>query len=191
MNVTTKAKIDLRTGVIELEGSEEFVSKYLDEFKRHFEGAPILRETDKEKSTAKAGTRKKPHQPTPSGEHKKVGPKKIEVEEFEIKGNSKAKIPSLKDFLEEKKAIESSPKTILAVGYYVTQMLKKEEFSEGNIEFAYRALGLTGRPAHLHQTIINKKNKAVWFETGSDSTHWKVGRVGQLYVEEKMPEKEE
>lgn len=191
MTSVAKARIDVNSGIIELEGSEEFVTKYLDEFKTQIKtqsnpSGRLRQAGDSGKKETKTVQREKD-----AGERKKSGPRKIDVEEFEVKGDSKTQVPSLKAFLEEKKAMEKSPKTILAIGYYITHIRSKEEFSEGNIEFAYKALQLTGRPANLHQVLINRKNKERWYEQGSDSTHWKLGRLGQLYVEESMPDKTE
>ena len=187
MSTNAKVKIDLTTGIIELEGSEAFVTKYLDEFKAKV-GQPIPttpaykpRLPRKASRSAKTAS----EQTTPKDRKKSV-PKKIEIEEFETNGDTKLHIPSLKAFLDEKKATTSSTKMIVAVGYYVTYLLKQPEFSEGNIEFAYKVLRVSGRPTHLHQTIINKKNTDSWFEDGTESTRWKLSRVGQLYVEETM-----
>lgn len=190
MSITTRAKINMFEGVIELEGTEEFVSKYLDEFKSKLDRKEDIAGTHVKSEQRKPKSKKKLKEDAHS-KLKKRTPKKIKIEEFDINNDSKGKIPSLKDFLDEKKATDSSPKTILAVGYYITHFKKASEFSEGNIEFAYKALRLTRRPLHLHQTIINKKNKEVWFEQGSDSYHWKLSRVGELFVEGSMPEKAE
>ena len=183
MNATTKVRIDLNAGIIEIEGSEQFVTKYLDEFKTLIGRVPNSTKAHRKSNRSRP---KKNDEGDDSKDKKKVVPKKIKVEEFDIDGNTKEGISSLKEFLDEKKAMESAPKAIIAVGYYITHLLGESEFSEGNIEFAYKALRLTGRPTHLHQIIINRKNSDAWFEQGSDSTHWKLSRVGQLYVEESM-----
>jgi hypothetical protein len=190
MSITTRAKVNMFEGIIELEGTEEFVSKYLDEFKSKLDRKENITATHVKSEQKRPKSKKKIKENTHSISKKRT-PKKIEIEEFDINSDSKGKAPSLKDFLDDKKATDSPPKTILAVGYYITHFKKASEFSEGNIEFTYKALRLTGRPLHLHQTIINKKNKEVWFEQGSDSNHWKLSRIGELFVEESMPEKAE
>ncbi len=83
---------------------------------------------------------------------------------------------------------KSAPKFVITVGYYITSILKLEEFSEGNIEYAYKALGSTNRPAHLHQIIINQKNTKHWFEEGSSGDKWKLSRLGEIYVESSLKE---
>lgn len=181
----TKAKINFIEGIIELEGSEEFVSKYLDEFKENLskkpyqdvKKQPIVPEEIKHEKTGEQKTKKK------------IGAKKIDVKEFYIDGDKSNGVPSLKEFFEQKKPGKSASKRILAVGYYVTHYANQEEFSEGNIEYAYKALNLTGRPAHLHQIIINQKNEKGWFDEGSITDNWKISRIGEIFVDEHLPEK--
>jgi len=120
---------------------------------------------------------------------KSNGPKNIEPEEFNHLGNEEGKIPSLKEFMQTKKVNNSVHERILAIGYYITHYFKKDEFSEGNIEFVYIALDLTPSPGHLHQLHVNLKNDGdkKWIEKGSDSSHWKISRLGSIEIQTKMP----
>jgi len=126
--------------------------------------------------------KEKPSQKTKT---KKGIPTKIIPEKFDISGNKST--PSLKAFLKEKKPSASANERILVIGYYITNKLKKNEFSEENIEFAYRVLQLSGRPKHLHQSFIDIRNKKFWIEQGSDTNLWTISRIGEIYVEEKLP----
>lgn len=178
-----KVRINLKEGILELEGSEEFVSKYLELYKEKLLTTPLNNNiTEKKEKSEKPKTNKKKKEVDPT--KKKTSPKKIEIEKFSFEGDSKKTIPSLKDFLNEKKVDDkSAPKFIVTVGYYITTILELDEFSEGNIEYAYKALGFTNRPAHLHQIIINQKNSKNWFEEGSSGNRWKISRIGEIYVE--------
>jgi len=188
MTEITKAKINLKEGVIDLEGTETFVSKYLDEFKEKFTNIKIpvtnfSQETVKNQVlTSKI---------TPENKTKKVKKvKKIEIEAFDIDGDVTKNIPSLSEFFKEKNPGKNASKVILTLGYYITSKLNLSEFSEGNIDYGYKALNLTGKPAHLHQIIINQKNEKQWYEEGSDTSKWKLSRIGEIFVEEKLNGKE-
>jgi len=114
----------------------------------------------------------------------KKKPKDIEPEEFNL--NAKGNIPSLKDFLGEKKP-KSVADHIAVIAYYITKLKKiKDTFTEGNIEYAYRVLKLKKRPKYLGQIIINKKNQDFWFES-LESGEWKVKRNCDIYVEQNLP----
>ncbi|HAY34162.1 MAG TPA: hypothetical protein DCY06_08490 [Bacteroidetes bacterium] len=176
----TKAKINLKEGLIELEGSEEFVSKYIDIFRSQIN--ITSQDGKKEKDSSNKKERNEKEKEPSKGKRK--GPKKIIVEEFKVEADKTKKIPSFKEFLSDKKITDkSSSKFILAVGYYITKIRGEQEFSEGNIEFAYKILDSTKRPTHLHQTIINQKNSKSWFEDGSVSDKWELSRVGEIYIE--------
>ena len=185
MDIPTKAIINLQERTIQLEGSEEFVCKYLDEFK--------------DKLSVQEWTQPTPKTPIQKGkiskekekkEKKTRLPTKVEIEEFDIKGDSKTNIPSLKEFINEKKP-RSHQERITVVGYYFTNILKKgEEFSEGNTEFVYNALKFP-KSRNPHQSHTDTKNHKRWIDKGSDLQHWKVTRLGEIHVEEEMPSKGE
>lgn len=193
MTENTKVRINLNEGIIELEGSEEFVSKYLDEYKNkifkessHFD-KPSEDMINQRKSNLINKERIKTDQT--DGNRKKF-PKKVEIEAFDTKGNQSKGIPTLQSFVEEKKPTVSSFDRITVFGYYITNILKQDEFSEGNIEFAYKVLGLSGRPKHLHQAFLDTKCRKGWVEQGNTANHWTISRLGVIEIEDKMPRKE-
>jgi len=189
MGERTKAKINIKEGTVELEGSEEFVRGYLDEFKELIKkpvpdistshvSPPPQKTISKKVATKKATTNK-----TSGG--KKSAPK-VSVERFDIHG--KGDIPSLEKFIEEKKPGTGNGNIIVVIGYYITETLGNKEFSEGHIEYAYKMLKIK-RPAHLHQIMINEKNNRDLFDTNpEDSTLWHLTRTGEIYVSDMLPE---
>lgn len=195
----TKAKIDLKAGVIELEGSEEFVRLHLEKFSslihvavphRSISEQGVSAPPSPEHSLPGANTRR-PRAKKPAPAKTSKGPtktKRIEPTRFDIhKSGSTA---SLEDFLKEKKP-KSAGDVIAVIGYYLTQMKGASSFSEGNIDYAYRTLQLKGRPKHLHQIIINNKNQKDLFEQAGEDGTWTLTRAGEIYVDEKLPTQDE
>lgn len=120
---------------------------------------------------------------------KKTPGKSIAIEEFDLsKGSNPAKL-SLEEFISIKKPGDSTYDRIVVIAYYITRLNKNEHFSEGQVEFAYKALQLSDRPGHLRQTINNIKNAKVWFKDVSQG-QWTLERIGEIYVDEKLPSKE-
>ena len=183
----TKAKINLVEGTIELEGKEDFVRAYLDEFKELIKSTHVSTANEvisSKKSTPKKVT-KKNKTDTKTATSKKTT-QKIAIERFDIHGNDK--IPSLTGFLDEKKPGTGNGNIISVVGYYITETLDNETFSEGQIEYAYKMLKLK-RPKHLHQIMINEKNKRDLFEPDADNnTLWSLTRSGEIFVSDLLPE---
>jgi len=185
----TKAKINLLEGTVELEGSEEFVRSYLDEFKKLFNPSQVLQghhEGAKETVPPHKKSVPKKKAVTKRSASKKT-PQKISIERFDIHGNDDCL--SLSDFIEEKKPGTANGNIIAVVGYYLTEIIGNDAFSEGQIEYAYKMLKIK-RPAHLHQIMINEKNKRDLFEPDSeDNMLWHLTRSGEIFVSDTLPEK--
>ena len=121
---------------------------------------------------------------TTSASTKKAPAKSVKIEEFDLsKSNEK---PSLEEFMNLKNPGESTYDRIVVIAYYITRLLKEDCFTEGQIEYAYKALQLNNRPGHLRQTINNAKNAKVWFKDVVQG-QWSLERLGEIYVEDKLP----
>lgn len=185
MTEHAKVKLDLYNGIIEIEGPESFVVKYLEEYKTLF-GQKTVKAV-KLRNQKKISIVNEPKEPKNTKKQKTTP--KVEMQKFDIEAGDNVK--SLKDFLDEKKPGKSAANTILVIGYYITNLKGNDVFREGNIDYAYKALGLKGRPTHLRQIIINLKNERTWFEEGSEKGTWKLDRAGEIFVEESLPLKDE
>ncbi len=186
----TKALINLKEGTVELVGSEEFVSKYLDIFKDKLDSKrvtakkEVIEDEEEEiqlkqhEAKGKEKKEKKASKPTKA--------KNIAIEKFDIHKDKDN--PSLEDFLKEKNPGRTTANVIAVIGYYITVIKGAEYFSEGNIDYAYRTLSIPKRPNHLRQIIINAKNDKDFFEPGEEGK-WKLARTGEIFVDEKLPPK--
>ena len=139
----------------------------------------ILRNTKRSKKTKDTDVRKA---------NKPISAKSITFEEFDILKND-SKI-SLEDFFKEKGSDENTLHRIIIIGYYITKINKLNNFTDGHIDFAYRVLSLNNRPKFLHQTIVNIKNKHFWVDKADELEGWKLTRIGEIFVEEKLPVKD-
>ncbi|HLA05411.1 MAG TPA: hypothetical protein VJZ16_05460 [Syntrophales bacterium] len=187
MSNNTRVKINLHEGTIELEGSEDFVSRYLDEFKGliSYKGAPHTKDKIETKEPIKSERKKE-------GAQLKKGtkPPKVGIEEFDVK--AKKDKPALKEFFDSKNPQrEKGRERIVVIAYYITHHAKIEEFSEGHVEFAFKMLDLPNRPVHLRQALIDTKNKNGWVEFAETEGKWKLSRFGEIFVEDKLPSKSE
>ena len=189
--MNAKAMINLKEGLIELEGSEDFVTKRLDNFKDLANAFKDNRYPNEEKEAKIPSV--SPAIPLPDKLAKKkenggkpVRAKNIEPEKFDYHKDDKTE--SLNDFFAQKNPSSSTGDIIAVIGYYIQYKKGAGEFREGQIDFAYRALELKGRPKHLHQIIINNKNQRDLFEEVEEKPGtWKLTRAGEIFVEEKLP----
>jgi hypothetical protein len=184
----TKATINLREGIISLEGSEEFVKKYLDDFKIELT-QPVFgvsnSHVEKQTKTLLPKEQKEIKNKTDVKSTNKSKVKDIRPEQFDIYPKDKL---SLKDFIDEKKPNDSIRERALVIGYYIKNTLNLDSFTEGNIEYVYRTLKLNKKPIHLRQALIDLKNKDQWIE--SVEGNWVINRVGEKIVDEKLPHPE-
>lgn len=178
----TKVKINLNEKSIELEGPEEFVQKNLDSFKELFSESS----KDKNSYTEKLKSKEvvvNPINKLNSNKDKKIrkefSPKPIS---FDINENDKKL--SLKKFINEIKP-QGNPEIVTCISYYLEKYLNLEEFEEGQIYFAYRALSLK-EPQNFHQMFLDIKSKKFYLDIGSSLTNWKLAPLGRNFILDKL-----
>lgn len=161
-----------------------------DEFRFKPEGIRIITHILNGKSNneaANGSTIKKSNAKAPkSGTQRKTVPKNVSPEEFDIFNKKK----TLEALYKEKLPGDNTGFRMLVIAYYVTKINGNEYFTDGNIEYAYRALTLNKRPNFLHQTLVNLAGEKVWFEKFEvkEKDAWKLTRIGESFVEDKLPE---
>ncbi len=103
----------------------------------------------------------------------------VKIEEFDIyeKGG-------LQSFIEKFNAT-STKEYILCIGYFITKILEKESFSDGNVDYAFKVLKLPNKPNALRQIIINIKNNEMWIENAEEK-NWKINRTGEIEYERRV-----
>jgi hypothetical protein len=107
---------------------------------------------------------------------------KVEIEKFDT--DKTEDTPSLNEFFSQR--IPSKPRQkdrVVLIAYYIQHIKKLPSFSEGNIDYGYKILGITDRPANIYQMLIDNKNAFGWFEKASDGKGWTLMRPGEIYAE--------
>ena len=186
--MNTKAIINLNEGIIQLEGSENFVKSYLDEFKG-FIVRPNFKAPDvsinKPNELVLSNKKNNRKSEIKSLVKSKTKAKDIKAEEFDILPKGK---PSLEDYFKEKIPNDSVRERVVVIAYYIKNILEIDSFTDGNIEYAYKVLKKKKKPIHLRQALTDIKNKDLWIE--SNDTGWQINRIGEKFVDEKLPHQE-
>ncbi len=189
--INTRAKISFGDVVLEFEGTESFVLSNLDKYKNLIVAASarIINPNSTSNSTKEKENKKNkaPIGATGLSSEKKskhTKPAKISAERFDIHGNEST--PSLQDFISEKKPNRANAEKIAVIGYYISEILEEEKFSEGQIEYAYKMMKYS-RPNHLHQIMTNAKNDKDWYEPAEEGGVWTITRAGDIFVSDELP----
>ncbi len=185
-----KAKINIREGTVELEGSEVFVTKYLDEFKSLINKAPAMHfvQPSGQSSPQMGGPRMQSPPKKNDAPVSKGFVKSAEPIQFDIRADGADK-PSLADFMKEK-APQSNKEIICCVAFYLKRYLNMHDFDEGHVSYAYLALKIK-RPQAFHQAFIDTKNASKWIMNGEGGqSKWKLYQLGEDYVEHDLPRKQ-
>lgn len=177
--IVTKAKLNLKEQSIELEGSEEFVKKYLEEFKSKLnEQKQIINNSPKEMQKQKSNI--------PSFQRANQNKKSVDIKEEPFDLNVKQDKIALKDYMSQKKPENNFEKTAV-IGDYIITYISKNEFTEGQIMYAYKILGLP-RSTAFHQMFLDIKKKN-WIIEGSAPSKWKLTIAGEDFVKINLPKK--
>jgi len=176
----TKVLINVKEGILELSGSEAFVSKYLDIYHTAIKfGDNKVHMTTVIPEAVKIEDKGASKQVRRKGSRSKS----IPLEKFDLHKDSKS--PSLEEFLQAKNPGKRVADYIAIIGYYITKIKGSVSFCEGNVDYAFRTLNIPNRPVHLRQIMINAKNNDDLFDLNEDGS-WSMSRTGEIFVEEKL-----
>ncbi|HET7284685.1 MAG TPA: hypothetical protein VFI70_08360 [Nitrososphaeraceae archaeon] len=191
-----KFKINVKEGIVELEGKENFVDKHLDKFEEIFKSA--IRETmsqgiDYNLATNDASAL--PHQdieksfdisrPELSKTHnnnKHATKLSLPPIPVDLKANEN-KI-GLREFYAEKKPINHYEKTAVFV-YYITKVNKQAEIKYGEILSCYEEVG--EKKPSITDIIKNSIRYKGWLEWGYDKFTTRLTISGENFVKFDLP----
>ena len=204
--MTTKLKIDLSLGILEVEGSESFVRAIYEEFKAQFLGEQAA--DDKTKPTRRrrtTSTRKKskvepkpseaqvattPTKTTPVVEsppkrHKPApAPTYTYVKDLEL--GSTPDHPSLVEFMDSKLPITNEELNLVFL-YYLQHTIKHKSITADDVYTCYRKANIRA-PINLENSLQLTAKQRDWINIG-DNGHMSVTAAGKRYVENQLPKK--
>lgn len=177
MSGVTKAKINLKEGTIEFEGSEAFVIKYIEEFKEKLENLEYQdtsATTTQSIDAGKVGVKRRKG----SGTIQNIPPIPLDL----MGKNGK---PSLKDFYKEKNPKTFMEKVAVFV-YYLDRHMDIKEAQTGHIVSCCREVG-TRIPINIPKTFYNIRQLHGWVKVDKGGEVASITTSGINLVEHDLP----
>jgi hypothetical protein len=204
--MTTKLKIDLTQGILEVEGSETFVRTIYRDFKVQFLGEDAVdepleparrRRSGKTKSSTPAKTKQKPAKEGPpqaeagvestepqTEEKVSAGPAYTYIKDLDL--SSGADHPSLVEFMDSKLPITNEERNLVFV-YYLQQVSSEETITLDHIYTCYRKANIRA-PLNLDHSLRVTAGQQGWINI-AENGNITVTSAGQRYLEKQLPKK--
>ena len=166
----TRIRIDMVQGIIEAEGSEEFVRSVYDEFK--------VRLSEHESNPAKGGARKaraprRAARTTKGAQENKVAAKAPRkgrsklpqiVSDLDLSGSGK--MQSLRDFFAQYRTSSNFEKNLIFI-YYLKNVRKLSDVGVDHVFTCYRNIPSQKVPGNLEQSLVDTRARKGWIDTKS------------------------
>ena len=199
-----KFKIDVKQGVVELEGSETFVDKHLDKFEEIFTSAikqtmtqgiihsitddnvPALQQNSEPKSNVSKLELAKANNNSNSNSNNKHATKQspnLPPIPVDLKANVKK--VGLREFYTEKNPSNHYENTVVFV-YYLTNINKQTEVKYGEILSCYEEVG--EKKPSITDIIKNTIRYKGWLEPGSSKFITRLTISGENFVKFDLPQ---
>ncbi len=204
--MTTKLKIDLTQGILEIEGSESFVKIIYNDFKTHFAGIEVVDDLKPPRRTRKRKTKTAkpvppaapapepqaeplPEPPAPEAEEK-APPTPPPTPDYTIVKNldlgAADDRPSLVEFMDAKFPLTNEERNIVFL-YYLQHMLKLKGITADHIFTCYRHAKIRV-PLNLENSLRITADQHNWIKT-TKAGNMTLTAAGKQYVEKQLPKK--
>lgn len=194
--MTTKLKIDLSQGLLEVEGSEVFVRTIYNDFKTHFAGIESPAEGAKRTRRSRRTPTAPPKTPTMdrAGDEEVVTPPPPRaappmptytiIKDLDL--GAADDHPSLVEFMDSKFPITNEERNIVFL-YYLQHMLNLKSITLDHVYTCYREARIRA-PLNLENSLRMTAEHHGWIKTA------KTGKMtltsdGKQYVEKQLPKK--
>ena len=206
--MSTKLKIDLTQGLLEVEGSESFVKIIYNDFKTHFAGIeavdndlkpprrarrskPVAKKVDQTPavpaSVLKFVAEEDPDQSEPMPRPQKVSPPMpvyTQIEGLDL-GAADGRL-SLVDFMDAKFPLTNEERNIVFL-YYLQHNLKLKSITPDHIYTCYRHAKIRV-PLNLENSLRITADQHNWIKT-TKTGKMTLTTAGKQYVEKQLPKK--
>jgi len=173
----TKAKINMNEGIIEVEGSEDFIIKLLDKYGKNFVNESV---------TVKA-SKKKPLQEDPKNiRQKTIIKNRIDQEPISINLDGDENTPSLSE-LYTKKSPQTHQEAVTFFIHYVTKYLGIQNVHAGHVVSCYDEVNAK-KPLQIERLFQEIKIFTGWLESGDLPQTAKITISGENFVENDLPD---
>ena len=163
--MTTKLRLDIVQGILEVEGGESFVREMYEDFKSLREATPASPSIPKKRSQP---AKKESAQ---SQEAKKRSPTKNRnadlkvVKDLDLSGKGKSK--SLKQYVEGHQPKTNMERNLVFVSYLVNELGLKGEITTNHVFTCYRMLPDTKIPGAVVQSLLDTAHRKTWIDTST------------------------
>jgi hypothetical protein len=181
----TKAKINLKEGTIELEGSEVFVTKQLEIFTKEMQSRKFEMEGETETDQTKS-----PEVQTTEGKRRKrkgVTPRIVAAIALDLK--QKGDKPALKDFYKQK-APSTDMERVTVFAYYAKKYLSMDKIEAGHVVSCCKEVHCR-IPADIGQTFYNAQQHHAWLKVEKNGKFASITIQGENLVENDLPRKKD
>jgi len=175
-----KAKINMKNGIIEVEGSEDFIIKLLNKYGMDFKKEPVIGKPSMKK-----------HQPEPSKSIKQeqIINTHINQEPIPLNLQGDNNIRSLSDIYAEKSP-QTHQEAVTFFTYYVTKYLGIQNVRAGHIVACYNEVNAK-KPLDIERLFQEIKIFTGWLDIGSLPKTTKMTISGENFVENDLPRHKE
>lgn len=188
MSIVTKAKITLKDGTIELEGSESFVTKELEAFQN------LIKEIGKTTGNGSDSSDKPNDNEQGKSVVDKPQPKKKIMKSLQtiipiplnLKGDKDRS--SLRDFYKEKKP-RSLTESLVVFSYYLKENLKINKMEAGHVVSCCKEVG-EKVPISISQMFYDIYRDHGWFNVTEKRRFAELNTAGENFVVHDLPRKE-
>ena len=183
--MNAKLKIDLKQGLVEVEGTEEFVAKIYSDFKDRLSKQPApsaLTPTPTDEATEAKPTEVEKKRSSP-GKNKGKAPTFVKDLNLQEHGQQ----PSLKDFIAPFAAKSASSWNLLFV-YYLVKNQRAKPITLDHVYTCYKAVGAKP-PSAFYQSLIDTANKKGWLNT-DNIDDISLSLIGENHVDHDFPKTE-
>lgn len=201
--MTTKLKIDVSQGILEVEGSEAFVRAIYRDFKVQFLGEEAGEEEElptkrrrrsrRVKTVAKPSSAPQPApevvekaetEPTPEPEKPSPAPTYDYLKDLELAAT--AEHPSLVEFMDSKFPITNEERNLVFI-YYLQHLLKQKPITVDHIYTCYRKAKIRAPLDLQHSLEVTAKHRK-WIRMTKNG-NMTTTPAGKEYLEKQLPKK--